>query len=554
MKRFLLVLAACIALIFFFVEAANATQLPVRSPALPATAASSPYVVLVWSELGMHCLDGKDYSVFAVLPPFNTIHAQLLKRGEPPQVIVTGVKLTYEAIPDTTGSINTYSAPNKTNFWDYVSPLFHVAPNANVGLFGTPVQSVAPHAMAYNVSLGYWEAVGIPTIPYDDAMKRNAYPMARIVARDSAGTLLAASTVVLAVSDEMNCAACHKSGADAYAKPAAGWVYNADPAKDVKFNILRKHDDRWAISASMANALTTKGYLYQASLYQTAKAGMPVLCDACHLSNALPNTGIAGVRPLTQDMHSLHGTQIYLKTGQTLDQATSPFNSCYLCHPGLLTKCERGAMNPTACMNCHGNLSAVGAGTRTGWMTLPQCQMCHNSGLRYPTAFVAVGAWRTTTDTRFATQPNVPVAGVSLYRFSRTGHGSLYCSTCHGSQHAEYPTAQPNDNVYSKNLQGHAGKITECFVCHTAVPVTPNGGPHGMHTLGQAWVSAHGDYVESKGAITCASVAGANYSGWYLALTSAARAFKTETGTVSFAAGHRVSCYDCHNGPGGGGA
>ena len=31
--------------------------------------ASTPYTLIAWSELGMHCLDGKDYSIFGVLPP-----------------------------------------------------------------------------------------------------------------------------------------------------------------------------------------------------------------------------------------------------------------------------------------------------------------------------------------------------------------------------------------------------------------------------------------------------------------------------------------------------
>ena len=55
---------------------------------------SPGYALVAWSELGMHCMDGKDYSVFAVLPPYNTIHAQLLKRGEPPTRIIGGVTIT----------------------------------------------------------------------------------------------------------------------------------------------------------------------------------------------------------------------------------------------------------------------------------------------------------------------------------------------------------------------------------------------------------------------------------------------------------------------------
>jgi hypothetical protein len=110
----------------------------------PPPAAMGSYAVTAWSELGMHCMDGKDYSVFAVLPPYNTLHAQVIKRGDPP-VLATEVTVTYEATADTTGSKNT-SSSGKTNFWTYVQALFGANPAPDVGLTGSPVQS-APHRM-----------------------------------------------------------------------------------------------------------------------------------------------------------------------------------------------------------------------------------------------------------------------------------------------------------------------------------------------------------------------------------------------------------------------
>src|ERR1051325_11342376 len=83
--------------------------------------------------------------------------------------------------------------------------------------------------------------------------------------------------------------------------------------------------------------------------------------------------------------------------------------------------------------------------------------MCHNGGARYPTAFDSNTKWRVTSDTTFATNPNKPASGKNLYRFS-SGHGGLYCSACHGSQHAEYPTLQANDKVYSVKSTGLRGK------------------------------------------------------------------------------------------------
>jgi hypothetical protein len=185
------------------------------------------------------------------------------------------------------------------------------------------------------------------------------------------------------------------------------------------------------------------------------------------------------------------------------------------------------------------------------WLDEPSCQLCHQNSQRYTTAFDSTGKWRTVTDPNFATNNNVPIAGSNLYRFS-TGHGGVYCSACHGSPHAEYPTLQANDRVYPRQLQGYVAKITECTVCHSSMPGTPNSGPHGLHAIGQSWVSAHGDYAErNRGA--CAYCHGADYRGTSLSIAKVARTFNIDDGrSKSFPVNHQFNCYDCHNGPGGG--
>ncbi len=518
-----------------------------RAPSLASTAG---YTLMAWSELGMHCIDGKDYSVFSVLPPYNVIHAQLIQKTEPPTLITTGVTITYQSMADTKGSVNSSSA-TKTNFWSYVNALFLANPLPETGLAGYNTQSTTANNLNYNSTVGYWEAVGIPTVPYDDKGAWNPYPMAILTAKDSSGTVLATAKIVLAVSDEMSCKSCHASGTDKAAEPASGWVYHSDPQKDPKLNILKKHDDKWPI-AQYLTKLQAKGYNYQSSLYQTAITGTPVLCSACHSDNALSESGLTGIQSLSRDMHALHGPQVNPATNITLDKTTDDLNSCYLCHPGPVTQCKRGAMNKRTCASCHGNVSYVSASARNPWLIEPACQMCHNTSHRYTTTFVK-GAWRQTTDLTFATNANVPITGANLYRFS-TGHGSLFCSGCHGSTHAEYPTLQANDNVYPAALQGYAAKITECSTCHsTALATTANGGPHGVHTVGQAWVSAHPDYVDGRGAQSCTYCHGSNYKGTALSQAKVARTFKVDDGgTKTFPANHQFSCYDCHNGPSGG--
>jgi hypothetical protein len=550
MKRVFLLVLLTAALAFSSGGApAKLNVQPVSSHSGPQ-AASGAYTLIAWSELGMHCMDGKDYSIFSVLPPYNVIHAQLYKKGEPPVAVTSGVKITYQATPDTQKSVNSISS-TKTNFWSYVQVLFHANPKPDVGIAGYPVQGKTPSQMNYNATLGYWEAVGVPTIGYDDKGNFNPYPMGKLVARDAAGNILAQAQIVIPVSDEMTCKTCHASGTDPAAQPASGWVYNSDPGKDVKLNILKKHDDRWNIQPYLAQ-LAANGYNYRSSLYQTATRGTPVLCAACHSDNALGAPGLAGIGAESSDMHTLHGPQILQSNGLTLDQNSqqSDMNSCYLCHPGPVTQCKRGAMNRVLCSNCHGTLSYAGNPARNPWIIEPSCQLCHQNSQRYTTAFDN-GQWRTVTDQTFATNQNVPVAGADLYRFS-SGHGNVYCSGCHGSPHAEYPTLQNNDSVYPKKLQGYVAKITECQVCHTNVAVTPNGGPHGVHTIGQSWVDSHGDYADGHRA-SCQYCHGTDYKGTALSTAKVARTFHVDDGgTKTFPAGHEFNCYDCHNGPGGG--
>ena len=126
----------------------------------------------------------------------------------------------------------------------------------------------------------------------------------------------------------------------------------------------------------------------------------------------------------------------------------------------------------------------------------------------------------------------------------------MQCESCHGATHAEYPSSHVNDNLQSIALQGYAGTVRECTVCHSTVPMTANGGPHGMHTIGSTWVSQHGDMVGSSGgAASCAACHGADYRGSPLSQMKVARTFTVEGGIHSFAVGQKVGCYDCHNGP-----
>jgi hypothetical protein len=525
------------------------------------TTGTGAYTLLAWNDLGMHCMDGKDFSVFSILPPYNTLNAQLIeKAGTEGKHVTSGVTIVYTAAPSLNGKYNTTSLYDnnndlKTNFWDFVGVLFNADPAPDTGLTGNHTPDLGEHALTYNTKEAWWEATGLPLTPYNDDGSKNYYPMVYVTAKDASDTVLATTRVVLPVSDEMDCRACHgsTSGYDA-AKPSAGWENAADPEKDYKWNILLLHDEKFPTAVSdhqtELQAIGYGGY-DSAGLYATAKNANPVLCATCHSSNALGTAGVSGTKPLTEALHALHAEVKDPVSGLVLNDSTNR-DSCYRCHPGATTQCLRGAMGKQSniqCQSCHGTMSAVGAHGRAGWLAEPNCQACHQDGKRYDTAVtdMQTGTLRAALDTRFATNPDTPAAGVSLYRFS-TGHGDMQCSACHGSTHAIYPSSHEEDNMQSIAVQGHEGTIAECTACHDTVPQTRSEGPHGLHSVGQYWVSAHEGAAEGNLA-QCAACHGSDYRGSFLSKTFSARTFSVEGGTKSFAAGHAVSCYDCHDGP-----
>ncbi len=170
----------------------------------------------------------------------------------------------------------------------------------------------------------------------------------------------------------------------------------------------------------------------------------PILCASCHSSNALGTPGKPGLPSLSEAVHSHHG-------GIT--------NDCYKCHPGPATQCLRDVMkykHGFVCQTCHGTVTNVGESIGNGripWLQEPSCGAtgCHGA--------------------TYAEEPG------KLFRQSR-GHGGLFCSACHGEPHAILPSGQPNDNVQNLALQGYAGTLNKCQVCHGVAPTTA--GPHGL--------------------------------------------------------------------------
>ncbi len=542
--------------------------------ALPLPLRAVNNQILSWNNLGMHCMDS-DYSVFSILPPYNTIEAQLIVGGK----LVTngsGYTVTYQAMADPSGSVNS-TAMGKGNYYTYAQSLFGavLAPEGGLAGWSMPGSSNTPQAMLFEQTnqpaggvftpVNWFRAEGIPISPFDDAHNKNPYPMMRLIAKSGA-TPIATNDVVLPVSDEMDCRLCHASGTQDAAKPAAGWVWSGIQERDFRLNILRLHDEHQFAqhSALYQAALATNGFNPQGLYRGVVADNHPVLCAACHASEALGKPSFGTIPPLTASVHSFHAHVLDPISSLTLDSSVNRA-ACYRCHPGSATKCLRGAMGGAIandgsmsmqCQSCHGNLSTVGSPNRVGWFMEPNCASCHtgtatsnNGQIRYTSVFSDTnGTVRVPVNQTFSTQPNIPAPGISLYRFSK-GHGGLQCSACHGSTHAEFPSTHVNDNVRNVKIQGHAGVMVECTACHTTSPTNYVGGPHGMHPVGSTWVSAHPDFVNNSGSAQCQACHGTDNRGTVLSRMQADRTLSA-FGTKTFFRGAIIGCYSCHKGPG----
>ena len=357
---------------------------PAASPskALPQV---SGYIVIGWNNLGMHCYS-PDFSNLAVLPPYNTLVAQVIKVGDPPQIVNSGVIVEY-SFPDNTYSAGVAGKPDKTNFWNYVNALFGVNPAPNVGLTGkglSGTMDLAPSGDSYVA-----EGIPLTDVLDKDAATGVAYPFqkALITVKDASnpGTVLAQLTVVAPVSTELMCANCHDDTMDATTR------YPITPTGKVETNILALHDylnqDNYATYLSGHPDLLAKTPLM---------AHQPVLCASCHASNALGTPVIGNINNLSNAMHGHHNPT-------SVPDITPDTNGCYNCHPGPTTKCLRDVMSQEegmGCTDCHGDITKV-AQNPNPWLNEPKCGSSGCHGAQYDTL-------------------------LPLYRESK-GHGGMYC-------------------------------------------------------------------------------------------------------------------------------
>jgi hypothetical protein len=404
------------------------TVTPVDIPA-----ASMSHIVLAWSERGMHFLNST-YDAEVLSPPYNTIVAQVVRRGDPPEIVTTGITLEYRLVG------NTYSYGKSTEdpvrdyaqFWDNALALFDVDLALNTGLnFVDPdVHNGLTGSMVLRGDR--FVVDGVPVVPIDDEGTWNPYQVAEIVARDAASGLeLARTTTAAETSDEINCAKCH-----------------GQTIGDVEIgSVLQEHDDGHETTF--------------------VDDGLPVFCAECHGSAGLGRPGAGSAdKSLSYAIHIQHYAQSI---------------GCYDCHPGAETLANRSSAHTSEtgdCTACHGDLTNVAstiAYGRVPWTNEPSCVDCHTFVAEVDTGTalyrdgaghggLACPACHGPAHAQIPSNQEADNAQAVKYQAKALSLGS--CRVCH---------SKSKGGGLAGVVEAHGGaRPTSCVVCHTGPIRTTN--------------------------------------------------------------------------------
>lgn len=417
---------------------------PVENEIPPFDVQKDEFVLLAWNDLGMHCISDCD-PWFILLPPANTLEAQLIRRGAKPEIISEGIELKYRVQEG-------FENPSAhVEFWDFTESYFGASPGKNVGLAGKGLTGT----LDWHADRNSFVAEMIPVVPYGDDGSFLPYPQFTIDAVEKeSGRVLASTKAVAPVSTEMGCRNCH----------GGGWRVNdvSGVADETAINILKVHDR-----------------LNGTDLYGSASRKKPILCQSCHADPALGAPGKKGHNNFSTALHGWHANYMYVEGGR----------ACAMCHPAASdgnTRCNRG-IHPQVgknCSNCHGTLEEHATGLlnaqkdnpssqrlvknlkttvaevkpRSPWIQEPECLGCHRSFKQPEKGSSGVNTWNE--------------AFTQLYRV-RTDNTGMRCAACHNSPHSEYPAV----NAFGKNQDNTQpmqygksplpiGAESTCKVCH----------------------------------------------------------------------------------------
>ncbi len=385
------------------------------------------YVVFAWNDLGMHCLN-PSYDQAVILPPYNTIWAQVVKRGNPPQIVTNGVQVEYTILNNT----YSYGKLQYGGFWDYAEKLFGVTNlQHDIGLTGNGLSGTMTSES------DHFEATGIPVTPVNDKGVWSPYQQAEITVKDKSNNVLVKTKTTVPVSDEINCGKCH--GDNAFA------------------DILKDHDE--ANGTDLAN-------------------NAPVLCASCHGSPVLGTSGPGSSgKYLSQAIHGFHADKGAV---------------CYDCHPGKTTKCSRSLSHTADdgnCTTCHGDMRNVSnsvANGRQPWESEPKCVTCHQGVQEVETGDVLYRNAKGHGNLYCATCHGSPHAmypsAVTADNYQTTQYVSVKraksigsCGACHNNSRGE------SDMGDFAEIHGRTNPkiVNTCGICHTSISTNTSKWPHG---------------------------------------------------------------------------
>lgn len=383
------------------------------------------YVVFAWNDLGMHCINAT-YDKLVILPPYNNLWVQVVKRGAQPEIVTQGISVEYKIIN------NTYSYGKRQygGFWDYCLSLFGVNLAHDVGLKNNGLSGIMV------AKTDHFVIEGIPVTPVDDNNVYNPLQVAEITVKDGTGNIIAQTRATVPVSDEINCAKCH--GSDSFT------------------DILTKHDDSNGTSLLSST---------------------PVLCAKCHGSPALGTTG-AGTSGLylSQAIHGFHSD----KNANCYD--------CHPGNTTKCSRSARHTAPDGNCTTCHGQMNQVASSISSGrmpWGNEPKCSTCHQSIAEIETGSTL---YRNATGhgemycaachgSPHAMVPSLSISDNYQSRQYQNGKDKSMgsCGVCHRSSRGE-------ENDISDFAEVHGGPNPEeentCYICHNQVSSTISKWPH----------------------------------------------------------------------------
>lgn len=406
------------------------------------------YVLLAWSDMGMQSLtDASD--TWMMLPPGVTLNAQLIERGELPDVLVDGITVSYTIAADFT------DPANRVDFWNNAENLYGRNIPENTGLSGNGLSGVMEaEGEAFRATL-------LPVFPYTVSRKYMPYPDFTITARNESGEILAETKVIAPAATEMSCRTCH----------GGQW----------------KVEGRAGISSQTAeNVLAVHDRMSRTNLQEMAADGTLILCNSCHADASQDAPGNNKQLNLSAAMHGFHAN--------FLSGRGAAF--CVLCHPadiGGATRAFRGMHRLLGldCNYCHGafadhaisllkeelengktHAADLMAGIkpadfdsidaiqpRKPWVNEPDCLNCHVD-FQAPENDTTFNQWTQGEE--------------DLFRNRTDESGRIRCAACHGSPHSIYPAMNPYNQSrdimqplqYQKNPYP-IGSNLNCKVCHT---------------------------------------------------------------------------------------